>query len=100
MYKWLPDAKIKWRHVWVGSLLTAFLFELGKFGLSFYFGETNPGAGYGAAGSVILILLWVSYSSLIVLFGAEFTKSFANFMDGKILPEVNAHLFKDEISSK
>jgi len=90
MYKILPDAKIKWRHVWVGSFLTAFLFGLGKFGLGFYFGEANPGEGYGPAGSVILILLWVSYSSLIVLFGAEFTKTFANFKDGEILPEAHA----------
>jgi membrane protein len=66
MFKFFPDAKIKWRHVWVGSFVTAILFELGKFGLSLYFGKASPESGYGAAGSIILILLWVSYSSMIV----------------------------------
>jgi len=91
MYKFLPDAKIKWRHVWVGSILTALLFGIGKFGLGFYFGKANPGEGYGAAGSVILILLWVSYSSMIVLYGAEFTRGYANWRDGTILPVEHAH---------
>jgi membrane protein len=66
MFKYFPDAKIKWKHVWIGSFVTAFLFEIGKFGLEIYFGKVNPGIGYGAAVSVILILLWVSYSSMIV----------------------------------
>ena len=86
MFKFLPDAKIKWRHVWIGSFLTAFLFEIGKFGLGFYFGKTNPGTGYGAAGSVILILLWVTYTSMIVFFGAEFTHAYATMFSGKIQP--------------
>jgi len=78
MFKILPDAKIKWRHVWQGSVLTTLLFILGKTGLGFYFGKSNPGEDYGAAGSIILILLWVSYSSMIVFFGAEFTRSVAD----------------------
>lgn len=86
MFKFLPDAKIKWRHVWVGSLVTAFLFEMGKFGLGLYFGKADPGSGYGAAGSVILILLWASYSSMIVFYGAEFTKAYAKLKDGNIPP--------------
>jgi membrane protein len=86
MFKFLPDAKIKWRDVWIGSFLTAFLFEIGKFGLGFYFGKANPGTGYGAAGSVILILLWVTYTSMIVFFGAEFTHAYANMFSGKIQP--------------
>ena len=86
MFKFLPDAKIKWKHVWIGSFLTAFLFEIGKFGLGFYFGKTNPGTGYGAAGSVILILLWVTYTSMIVFFGAEFTHAYATMFSGKIQP--------------
>ena len=87
MFKFLPDVKIKWRHVWIGSFLTAFLFEIGKFGLGFYFGKANPGTGYGAAGSVILILLWVTYTSMIVFFGAEFTHAYANMFSGKIQPD-------------
>lgn len=84
MFKVLPDAKIKWRHVWIGAIVTALLFDLGKFALGLYFGKADPGSGYGAAGSVILILLWVSYSSMIVFYGAEFTCAYARFYDGDI----------------
>ncbi|MCX6305947.1 MAG: YihY/virulence factor BrkB family protein [Bacteroidetes bacterium] len=86
MFKFFPDAQIKWADVWVGSLVTAFLFEIGKFGLGLYFGTANPGVGYGAAGSIILILLWVSYSSMLVLFGAEFTHTYALKNSGRVLP--------------
>ncbi len=90
MFKFLPDAKIKWNHVWIGSVVTALLFELGKFALSLYFGKADPGGGYGAAGSIVLILLWVSYSSMIVFYGAEFTHAYAEFHDGYIPPDKNA----------
>ena len=93
MFKLLPDAKIKWRYVWVGAFLTGLLFEIGKFGLGLYFGKAQPGAGYGAAGSVILILLWVSYSSMIVFYGAEFTKAFADHYHGTIA--AGKHAVKD-----
>lgn len=86
MFKFLPDAKIKWKHVWIGSFVTAFLFDIGKFGLGLYFGKLNPGNGYGAAGSIILIMLWVSYSSMIVFFGAEFTRAYADFISGRVVP--------------
>ena len=86
MFKFLPDAKIKWKHVWIGSIVTAFLFDIGKFGLGLYFGKLNPGDGYGAAGSIILIMLWVSYSSMIVFFGAEFTRAYADFISGRVVP--------------
>ena len=75
MFKILPDAKIKWRYVWVGAFLTGSLFEIGKFGLEMYFGHAQPGSPYGGAGSIILILLWVSYSAMILFYGAEFTKA-------------------------
>ncbi len=87
MFKFLPDAKIKWKHVWIGSIVTSFLFEIGKFGLGLYFGKLNPGDGYGAAGSIILIMLWVSYSSMIVFFGAEFTRAYADFISGRVVPK-------------
>lgn len=90
MFKFFPDAKIKWKHVWVGSLVTALLFELGKSALGLYFGQANPGSGYGAAGSIILILLWASYSSMIVFFGAEFTHIYAEETDGKVQPDEHA----------
>src|ERR1035437_1192992 len=86
MFKLLPDAKIKWKHVWIGAFVTALLFELGKFVLSLYFGKANPATGYGAAGSIILIMLWVNYSSIIVLYGAEFTHAYANMFSGKVAP--------------
>ena len=90
MFKFFPDAKIKWRHVWIGSFLTAVLFETGKAALGLYFGKAQPGSGYGAAGSIILIMLWVSYSSMIVFYGAEFTHANAKLKDGKIVPDENA----------
>lgn len=90
MFKFFPDAKIKWRHVWTGSIVTALLFEVGKFLLGFYFGKAEPGSGYGAAGSIILILLWVSYSSMLVFYGAEFTHAYAEIREGKIQPDENA----------
>jgi membrane protein len=86
MFKFLPDAKIKMKHVWIGSIVTAFMFDIGKFALGLYFGKLNPGDGYGAAGSIILIMLWVSYSSMIVFFGAEFTRAYANFISGRVAP--------------
>jgi len=86
MFKILPDAKIKWKHVWIGSFVTAFLFEIGKFALGLYFGNANPGTGYGAAGSIILIMLWVSYSSMIVFYGAEFTHAYVNMFSKKVAP--------------
>jgi len=90
MFKLFPDASIKWKHVWIGSIFTAVLFEIGKSGLGYYFGKAEPGSGYGAAGSIILILLWVSYSSMIVFYGAEFTHAYAEIRDGKISPDQNA----------
>lgn len=91
MFKFFPDAKIKWSHVWIGSFLTAILFETGKTAIGLYFGKVDPGSGYGAAGSVILILLWVSYSSMIVFYGAEFTHAYAELKDGKVPPSENAN---------
>ncbi|MBL0236923.1 MAG: YihY/virulence factor BrkB family protein [Saprospiraceae bacterium] len=90
MFKFFPDAKVKWKHVWIGSFVTALLFEIGKFSLEIYFGTADPGSGYGAAGSIILILLWVSYSSMIVFYGAEFIHAYAELQDGTIPPDENA----------
>lgn len=77
MFRYMPDTKISWRTVWVGALITAILFTLGKYLLGLYFGTANPGSTYGAAGSIVLVLLWVSYSCLIFFFGAEFTRVFS-----------------------
>lgn len=90
MYRFLPDAKIRWRTVWVGAIITALLFTLGKFLMGLYFGQANPVSMYGAAGSIVLILLWVSYSSLIFFFGAEFTFVFARRYGFGIHPKPHA----------
>lgn len=76
--KVLPDGNVRWRDLWIGALITSVLFNLGKFVIGYYIGQSNPGSAYGAAGSVILILIWVAYSSLVFLFGAAFTKEYAD----------------------
>lgn len=94
IFKYLPDAKIWWKSVWGGAFITAILFTIGKELLGLYFGEANPGSTYGAAGSLVLILLWVSYSSLILFFGAEFTWVFARRYGHDIRPADHAVLVK------
>ncbi|WP_439129297.1 YihY/virulence factor BrkB family protein [Polaribacter sp.] len=79
MFKYLPTKKVRWKAVKFGAALTAILFVMGKYLLAWYFNKMQPGSTYGAAGSVILIMLWVSYSSLILFFGANFTKVYADF---------------------
>ena len=82
----------------MGAIVTAVLFELGKTGLSIYFGKADPSTGYGTAGSIVLILLWVSYSSMIVFYGAEFTRAFATLRDGEVQPSETA--VKDKLRNK
>ncbi|MDX2140593.1 MAG: YihY/virulence factor BrkB family protein [Chloroflexota bacterium] len=77
VYRILPDIKLEWRDVWIGAAITALLFTIGKFALSFYLGNTGTASLYGAAGSFVLILLWIYYSAQIILFGAEFTQVYA-----------------------
>lgn len=78
IFKFLPDVKIGWRDVFPGALVTALLFVLAELGLGYYFDVGDPGSIYGAAGSIILILLWATYAGLILLFGAEFTRVYAH----------------------
>src|SRR5512132_846542 len=73
LFKYVPDAEIGWRDVWLGGLITAVLFTLGKTAIGFYLGQASVGSAYGAAGSLIALLVWVYYSALIMFFGAEFT---------------------------
>lgn len=77
IFKVLPDAKIKWRDVFAGALITAVLFMIGKFGISLYISQTEVGSTYGAAGSLVILIVWVYYSSIILYLGAEFTKAYA-----------------------
>ena len=86
IYKFLPDVEIEWRDVWIGALVTSLLFVLAKFALGFYFAYSDPGSTYGAAGSIILIMLWVSYAGMILFFGAEFTRVYARRHGRRISP--------------
>ena len=90
IFRFLPDAKIAWGDVWLGAALTAVLFEVGKFLLGFYLGHSGIASGYGAAGSLAVLLVWLYYSGQIFLFGAEFTKVYANRFGSHIVPAENA----------
>jgi membrane protein len=90
IFKFLPDAKIAWHDVWIGAFLTALLFTIGKFALGIYLGKSAVASSYGAAGSLIVLLLWVYYSSQILFFGAEFTQVYANRFGSRVAPADNA----------
>lgn len=77
IFRILPDLKIEWRDVWLGAALTSLLFVIGKFALGIYFAKSAVGSSFGAAGSLVIVLLWVYYSAQILLFGAEFTQVYA-----------------------
>ena len=98
IYKYLPDTHIRWKVTWVGSFVTAFLFTVGKslIGLGLEF--SNIGVVYGAAGSAVIFLLWVFYSSIILFFGAEITRQYAIYHNYTIKPKDYAYEF--EISEK
>src|SRR6185437_1211149 len=76
-YKILPDVRIGWRSVWVGAALTAVLFTIGKYLIGLYLGRSTTANVYGSAGSLVVLLLWVYYSSQILFIGAEFTQVYA-----------------------
>jgi membrane protein len=90
IFKILPDVKITWRDVWVGALVTSVLFHLGKFGISLYIGKASVASTFGAAGSLAVLLVWVYYSSQIVLFGAEFTRVYADQYGTRVVADDNA----------
>jgi len=77
MFKWLPDTPVAWSDVWLGAIVTAALFELGKLAIGLYIGKQGLESTYGAAASIVVVLIWVYYSSQIVLMGAEFTNVYA-----------------------
>jgi membrane protein len=98
IFKTLPDGKVVLRDCLIGSSFTAFLFMIGKFAIGYYLGRFNIGSIYGAAGSIILILLWVYYSAFILYFGAEFTKVYATTHGKKIIPyEYSVQILKQKI---
>jgi membrane protein len=86
IYKFIPDVQIRWKDVWIGAALTSILFTIGKFLIGLYLGSSSVGSAYGAAGSLVTVLLWVYYSSLIFLVGAEFTQSYASTYGSGVVP--------------
>lgn len=90
IFKVLPDGKIKWKDAFIGAFFTAVLFMIGKAAIGYYLGSSDLGATYGAAASVIIILTWVYYTSIILYFGAEFTKVYALEYGGGIVPDKTA----------
>ena len=92
IYKFLPDARIRWKDVWIGAAITAALFTIGKTFIGLYLGSSGVTSIYGAAGSLITVLLWVYYSSLIFFLGAEFTQVYASEYGTGVEPSANAHI--------
>ena len=90
MFKVIPDATITWRDVRVGGIATAVLFTAGKFLIGLYLGRSDPGSAFGAAGSLAVILVWIYYSAIILIFGAEFTQAWATRFGKGIQPEPGA----------
>ncbi len=90
MFKLLPDVKMAWRDVWLGAILTAALFTIGKFAIGLYLGRSSMASSYGVAGSFVVLLVWVYYSAQILFFGAELTQVYANRFGSKIVPDENA----------
>jgi len=90
IYKVLPDAKIRWQDVWVGATTTAVLFAVGNYLIGLYLGRSSVTSTYGAAGSLVIVLLWVYYGSQILLFGAEFTRVYADRYGRPLEPSDNA----------
>lgn len=90
LFKFLPDIIIAWKDVWVGAAITSLLFSLGKYLIGLYLGQASFGSSYGAAGSLVILLLWVNYSSQILFFGAEFTKVYASKYGTLVAPDKNA----------
>ena len=96
LFKVLPDAEVAWRDVAVGAVVTAVLFTIGKTAIGFYLGTANPASAFGAAGSLALLLIWIYYSALIVLVGAEFTQAWAVQMGGGVSPDDDPLLGEDD----
>jgi membrane protein len=90
IYKFLPDVQIEWHDVWIGAVVTSFLFNGGKYLISIYLGRAAIGSAFGAAGSFAVLLVWIYYSALISFFGAEFTQVYARRHGRRILPEQHA----------
>jgi membrane protein len=90
LFKYVPDAEIRWRDVWLGAAVTALLFTIGKFLIGLYLGSGGVAESFGPAGSLVVLLLWVYYSAQISFFGAEFTQVYANLHGSRVVPAEHA----------
>ena len=89
IYRLLPDVRLAWRNVWIGAFVTSILFSIGKFLIGLYLGHSTVSSSYGAAGSIVVLLVWVYYSAQIILLGAEFTRVYAEYREGRAPPPNN-----------
>jgi membrane protein len=90
IFKVVPDAHIGWKDVWIGAVVTSVFFTIGKYGLGFYLGRSGVTSAYGAAGSIVALVIWVYYSSQILLFGAELTQAYAHHCGSKSVTSQNS----------
>ncbi|MEZ4380566.1 MAG: YihY/virulence factor BrkB family protein [Nannocystaceae bacterium] len=100
LFRWLPDARIRWRDVWIGGAMTSALFVVGRFAIGLYIGRAGVGSAYGAAGSLVVLMVWTFYSALIVLFGAQLTQVFAAQHGGGVEPIRGASLRDPVVAEK
>jgi membrane protein len=100
IFKILPNVRLGWHDVWIGAAVTSLLFVLGKFLIGFYLGASSITSAYGAAASVIIVLLWVYYSACILFFGAEFTKIYASKFGSGIIPNRRAMLWSEVVRAR
>lgn len=96
IFKTIPDVEIAWRDVLIGAAITALLFKVGEYALGFYFDRSDPTSAFGAAGSIILLLLWIYYSAQIIFLGAEFTEVYARVLGSGVKPQKGAVAITDE----
>jgi membrane protein len=96
MFKLLPDVTIEWSHVWIGAGVTALLFTIGKSLIGLYLGRSTAASAYGAAGSLVIVLIWIYYSAQVLFFGAEFTKVYARRSGNWVVPDEKALPITDE----
>jgi membrane protein len=100
MFKFVPDVEIAWRDVWIGAAITSLLFVIGKFLIGLYLGKSHVGSSYGAAGALILVLLWAYYSSQILFLGAELTQVYARRFGSRIVPSPEAEPLTDKAKAE
>jgi len=100
IFKLVPDVKTSWKDIWVGAALTALLFTVGKFVLGLYLGRQSVGSAYGAAGSFVVLVIWIYYSAQILFFGAELTQVYAQRYGSRIVPDENAQWTTDSVAPR